>query len=105
MSKYDDMRDFYTKELDNVKNVNERHYDRLLETQCKLSAYKTKVEVYEKLLSKSLGDSNKCDDKVFVLDGKVYKMTEYTLQHNNDQADNLTVEFVHIFDFGKGDKT
>jgi hypothetical protein len=55
-----------------------------------------KLEFYEKLVNKLLGDPTKQSDEVVVLDGKAYAISSYTMDHNPGEADTLTIECVRI---------
>jgi hypothetical protein len=67
-----------------------------------------KLETYEKLLNKLLGDPTVHNDEFVVMDGRAYVIRSYTLDHNHGEADTLTVECVQ-FDIHdrhlKGEKT
>lgn len=54
---------------------------------------KTKVELYEKFIAKMLeSDPNKSND-VFMLDGEIYRLTNYTIDAEAGEPKVLTVEF------------
>lgn len=54
---------------------------------------KTKIELYEKFIAKMLeSDPNKSND-VFMLDGEIYRLTNYTIDAKAGEPKALTVEF------------
>lgn len=55
-----------------------------------------KLEFYEKLVTKLLGDPTKQNDDVVVMDGKTYAIRSYTLEHEPGEADTMTIECVRF---------
>lgn len=54
---------------------------------------KTKVELYEKFIAKMFeSDPSKSND-VFMLDGEIYRLTNYTIDAEAGEPKALTVEF------------
>lgn len=96
MSKYDDMREAYEtrlKEKDrDIEYYRNRYFDGLYEKFVNVG----KVDVYEKVLSKFLGDPTNNTDTVIVFKGKIYKITGFTLNHEEGKADTLSVECVGV---------
>lgn len=96
MSKYDDMREFYKKHVDDIKHDRDHWHDRYFNVVFNQKSLETKVEIYEKILNKLLGDSKKITDEIIMFDGKTYKIKEFTMHHAENEPDTLTVECAQI---------
>ena len=108
MSKYDDMRAFYERrERELQKDIElwrSRWIDAMNEKKeaddKQLAAIERekfalgKCELYEQLLNKLLGDPTKGTDELLVLNGDIYKMVSYSLDHDPERADLLSVNFI-----------
>lgn len=74
------------KELNNL-------YWRAADAERENAVLKTKVELYEKFIAKMLeSDPDKSND-VFMLDGEIYRLTNYTIDAEAGEPKALTVEF------------
>ena len=94
MSKYDEMKNMYEVHINLLRARAEeadRWRDHYFELAPEVASLKSKVEVYEKVLSKFLGDREKNTDEVVMFDGKTYVVNGFTLEHNQEGPDTLTV--------------
>lgn len=68
-------------------------YERTNEAEKENTVLKTKVDLYEKFIAKMLeSDPNKSND-VFMLDGEIYRLSNYTIDAEAGQPKILTAEF------------
>lgn len=71
----------------------QRRLDNQKEAAAEIATLKTKVELYEKFIAKMLeSDPNKSND-VFMLDGEIYRLSNYTIDAEAGEPKILTVEF------------
>lgn len=67
--------------------------DRAIKAENENCILKTKVELYEKFISKMLeSDPDKSND-VFMLDGEIYLLTKYNAYYEPGKQRTLTAEF------------
>lgn len=55
-----------------------------------------KLEFYEKLVDKLLGNRTEQSDEVILMDGKTYMIRSYELDHTPGEADTLMLECVKL---------
>lgn len=68
-------------------------YWRAADAERENAVLKTKIDLYEKFIAKMLeSDPNKSND-VFMLDGEIYRLTNYTIDAEAGEPKILTVEF------------
>lgn len=115
MRKYDEMKAFYEKRVEELRaergNYHDRWFDsqyRWFDSQYNLAMAKSKIELYEQILSKLLDERKNATDMFFMLEGKLYQPVEHTLskegQGYKSQPARLSVEFVEVpTDFKKGE--
>lgn len=94
MSKYDDMKEFYEKLVERSRDDVEHYKKSNTEYMIKNASLKTKIVLYEKLLSKLFNERTEPTDEVFIFDGNAYIPIEFVLNRDYESADKLTVEFV-----------
>lgn len=71
----------------------EKAYWRAADAERENAVLKTKVELYEKFIAKMLeSDPNKSND-VFMLDGEIYRLSNYTIDAEAGEPKILTAEF------------
>lgn len=92
--KYDEMKTYLENEIAKLEGRVEHYRRRWMESASAASAMRAKCEAYEKLLPKLLGDRSKDTDEFFMLEGKLYKLKNYTLEHRPGCEDILSVDFV-----------
>lgn len=107
MSKYTDMYEFMDSCIKSEKRHSEywegryteevrRHRMEYSAQQHKASVLSGKVEAYEKLLAKFLGENPGKSDELFMLEGRCYRPVEHTIYMEENQPRTLTVEFVEV---------
>ena len=71
--------------------------DELLERSTKAESenvgLRVKVDLYEKYIAKMLESSSYKSDDVFMVDGQLYRITDYTITSNAGEIKTLSAEF------------
>ena len=96
MSKYDEMKACYVERVEDLKKEVDHWCSRACENCAENYSNKGKIEIYEKILSKVLDGPNKHTDTIVIFEGKTYRITGFNLNHEEGQADTLTVECVSV---------
>ena len=111
MSKYKDMKEQYEQRIckltQDVEFWRNKYSDEHLAFQSasnrstsfqqinlELSVENAKVELYEKLLNKILGEKCTTTDSMFMFEGECYQPMSFTLNREKDAPDTLSVEFL-----------
>lgn len=96
MSKYNEMETFYKEHVEDLKKEVDHWCSRACENSAENYSNKGKIEIYEKILNKILDGPNKHTDAVVIFEGKTYSITGFTLNHNEGEADILTVKCTRV---------
>ena len=107
MSKYNKMKAFHEKCIEDLKALYEERIEDLKKEvdHWRLRAFENstgnfsnngKIEIYEKILSKLLDGPSKYTDSVIVFEGKTYVITGFMLNHNEGETDTLTVDCTRV---------
>ena len=104
MSKYDEMKAYYEHRIEELKNDVQYWRDKLFNYAREVDINRGKCDVYELVLNKLLGDKRTSTDEFFMLDGNLYRFHSYSLDHEPDREDRLTVEFIRCDLLPKGEK-
>lgn len=66
---------------------------RITDAERENAVLKTKVELYEKFIAKMLESDPDKSNEVFMLDGEIYLLTNYTIDAEAGEPKRLTAEF------------
>jgi hypothetical protein len=91
---YEELKDFYDKEIERLKTGSDYWRDRYIE--CVRHA--NEVDIYKSILAKQgiLGEPNKYSDETFVFEGRIYRPTRYNLVNEPGRSIELIVDFVMV---------
>lgn len=109
MSKYSKLQDSCEKRIEELKKERDHYYDKYTKAIIDLGVLKTetaladglhagKIEVYEQLLKKLMGERAETDC-YFIFEGKVYRAVDFNLSRSEGEQDRLSVEFVKAAEF------
>lgn len=98
MRKYDEMKAYYDKRIEELRHDVQFWRDKCLINGSVSGVHTAKIEMYEKILNKLLGERNETTDSVFIFEGKCYRPVNFNLNRDlEDHEDTLTVDFVKEF--------
>lgn len=96
MSKYDEMKEFYERRIDELKGEVVFWRNKAMYSLNTLASDAGKIKTYEKILSKLLDSPNKLTDTIVMFEGKSYRITGFNLNHEEGKADTLSVECIRV---------
>lgn len=94
--KYEKMKDSYHNSTNALRRGLEHYRDDYTREVHARAFLEGKVKTLETVLSKFLGENNNSTDSIFIFEGRCYRPTDFQLNREEHQLDNLRVDFIHV---------
>lgn len=93
----------YNSDNDRLKNRCDDLWDRVTKAERENFSLRTKVDLYEKFIETLTNATNTSND-VFMFDGEIYKLTEWTIREKEGMLKTMSADFQCMTGFTKNFK-
>ena len=90
----------YDSDIDHLKNKCDDLWDRVTKAERENFSLRAKVDLYEKFIETLTNATNTSND-VFMFDGEIYKLTEWTIREKEGMLKTMSADFQCMTGFTK----